>query len=44
MIGLDTDVLVRYMAQDDPEQSRLATHLLESLDALRGIGFSGQVI
>jgi predicted nucleic-acid-binding protein len=31
MIGLDTNVLVRYLAQDDPVQSPLATTLVESL-------------
>lgn len=31
MIGLDTNVLVRYMAQDDAEQSPRATRLIESL-------------
>ena len=31
MIGLDTNVLVRYMAQDDAKQSPRATHLIESL-------------
>lgn len=30
MIGLDTNVLVRYFAQDDPEQSLRATRLIES--------------
>jgi predicted nucleic-acid-binding protein len=29
MIGLDTNVLVRYMAQDDPRQSAIATRLIE---------------
>ena len=29
MIGLDTNVLVRYFAQDDPTQSRRATALIE---------------
>ena len=29
MIGLDTNVLVRYLAQDDPAQSRTATELIE---------------
>src|SRR5437763_816485 len=29
MIGLDTNVLVRYLAQDDPVQSRKATELIE---------------
>lgn len=31
MIGLDTNVLVRYLAQDDPVQSAKATKLIESL-------------
>ncbi len=31
MIGLDTNVLVRYVAQDDPKQSPRATLLMESL-------------
>ena len=29
MIGLDTDVLVRYLVQDDPVQSPRATELIE---------------
>lgn len=33
MIGLDTNVLVRYIMQDDPRQSPKATALIESLDA-----------
>ncbi|MHB8317811.1 MAG: PIN domain-containing protein [Acidimicrobiales bacterium] len=32
MIGLDANVLVRYITQDDPEQSRHATALIETLD------------
>ena len=31
MIGLDTNVLVRYIAQDDPKQSPKATRLIEAL-------------
>lgn len=31
MIGLDTNILVRYIAQDDPKQSPMATDLIESL-------------
>lgn len=31
MIGLDTNVLVRYLAQDDPVQSPQASLLMESL-------------
>ena len=30
MIGIDTNVLVRYIVQDDPVQSALATRFLES--------------
>ena len=30
MIGLDTNVLVRYVMQDDPRQSARATRLIES--------------
>ncbi len=30
MIGLDTNVLVRYLTQDDPEQSLRANRLIES--------------
>lgn len=29
MIGLDTNVLVRYLAQDDPRQAQAATALIE---------------
>jgi len=29
MIGLDTNVLVRYLTQDDPQQSRRATQIFE---------------
>jgi len=31
MIGIDTNIVVRYITQDDPAQSRKATHLIESL-------------
>lgn len=30
MIGLDTNALARYMVRDDPQQTRLATDLIES--------------
>lgn len=33
MTGLDTNVLVRYIMQDDIKQSALATRLIESLSA-----------
>ena len=31
MIGLDTNVLVRYFVKDDPEQTRLAVGLVHAL-------------
>jgi predicted nucleic-acid-binding protein len=33
MIGIDTNVLVRYIMQDDPKQSPKASALIESLNA-----------
>jgi predicted nucleic-acid-binding protein len=33
VIGLDTNVLVRYFVKDDPEQTRLAVSLIYSLSA-----------
>lgn len=38
MTGLDTNVLVRYIMQDDPKQSPKATRLIESMTA-RAPGF-----
>lgn len=29
MIGLDTNVVIRYLVQDEPKQSAIATHLIE---------------
>jgi len=42
MIGLDTNVLVRYIMQDDVKQSAKATALMESLEVDRP-GFIGVV-
>lgn len=39
MIGLDTNVLVRYLAQDDPIQSRRATEFIEGRLAEDNPGF-----
>lgn len=43
MVGLDTNVLVRYIAQDDPEQSRLASDLIEALTP-QAPGFVSMVV
>jgi predicted nucleic-acid-binding protein len=39
VIGLDTNVLVRYLAQDDPVQSRKATALIERRLTESDLGF-----
>ena len=33
MIGLDANIVLRYLVKDDPEQARLAKSLMESLTA-----------
>lgn len=43
MTGLDTNVLVRYITQDDPKHAPLATRLIESLSA-EAPGFVSQVV
>lgn len=44
MIGLDTNVLVRYIAQDDRNQSSLATALIEKKCTVETPGYVGQVV
>jgi predicted nucleic-acid-binding protein len=39
MIGLDTNILVRYLTQDDPVQSPQATDIIERLLTERNPGF-----
>ena len=39
MIGLDTNVLLRYLVQDDPAQSRRATEIIESRLTKENPGF-----
>jgi predicted nucleic-acid-binding protein len=39
MIGLDTNVIVRYLTQDDPVQSRRATEILEQRLTAKKPGF-----
>ena len=43
MIGLDTNVLVRYLAQDDPVQSLKATELMEQRLTEQDPGFISTV-
>ena len=44
MIGLDTNILVRYFAQDDPVQSRKATVLIEQSLTGQTPGFVSVVV
>jgi predicted nucleic-acid-binding protein len=39
VIGLDTNILVRYLAQDDPVQSPIATRLIENTLTENNPGF-----
>ncbi len=39
MIGLDTNILIRYLTQDDPIQSAKATEILEHRLTLKNRGF-----
>lgn len=44
MIGLDTNVLVRYFTQDDPAQSKRATTFIESHCTVDNTGFVSVVV
>lgn len=44
MIGLDTNVLVRYITQDDPEQSARANKLIEQSCSKRCPGKIAQIV
>jgi predicted nucleic-acid-binding protein len=44
MIGIDTNVLVRYLAQDDARQSALATRLFETSLTEEAPGFLSSVV
>ena len=43
MIGLDTNVVIRYVAQDDPRQSAAATRLFEKTLSAENPGFVSAV-
>ena len=44
MIGLDTNVLVRYLTQDDPDQAAFATRIFETELTEDAPGFIGLVV
>jgi predicted nucleic-acid-binding protein len=43
MIGIDTNVLVRYLSQDDPPQSRLASTFIEGTCTKDNPGFINHI-
>jgi predicted nucleic-acid-binding protein len=44
MIGIDTNVLIRYIVQDDPVQAKLATHYIENNCSNENPGFINQLV
>ena len=44
VIGLDTNVLVRYLVQDDPVQSEIANSIMENEVSLENRGFVSCVV
>ena len=44
MIGVDTNVLVRYIVQDDIEQSKDATRFIEKRISSSNPGFINQIV
>jgi predicted nucleic-acid-binding protein len=44
LIGIDTNVLIRYIAQDDPAQTRKATDFIERECSESNPGFVGLVV
>ena len=44
MIGLDTNVLVRYLTQDDPKQAAMATRLIDEKLSIAEPGFISLVV
>ena len=43
MVGIDTNVLVRYLVQDDPKQSAVATRFIEGRLSVENPGFVSMV-
>ncbi len=44
MIGLDTNVLIRYIVQDDPDQSRKASQFIENNCSHKVPGFINSIV
>lgn len=44
MIGIDTNVLARFLVDDDPEQGRIASEFLEAMDTQGETGFVPDIV
>jgi len=44
LIGLDTNILLRYIIQDEPKQAKLAERFIESQLSARNPGFINQIV
>lgn len=44
MIGLDTNILVRYIVEDDPKQTKLSRHVIEKQLNPKKPGFINQIV
>jgi predicted nucleic-acid-binding protein len=44
VIGLDTNVLIRYLVQDDPDQAARAAHLVEARCTVEEPGFVSRIV
>ena len=43
MIGIDTNVLVRYLTQDDPDQGKIVTEFIENSCTKDNLGFINHI-
>jgi len=43
VIGIDTDILVRYLAQDAPDQAKIATEFIENTCTKDDLGFINHI-
>jgi len=44
MIGLDTNIIIRYLTQDDPEQTKTANQIIENTVNVHNQGFISLVV
>jgi len=44
MVGLDTNVIVRYITQDDPDQSKMATTFIEKNCTVENPGYINEIV